>query len=97
MRGERAICSRALNWGYSSVGRAPALHVGGQEFESLYLHWGRRSYRFGGIPVYIENYIMRSKATKDDRVVIYYDGYVKGGSDAVSMTGKSSKQEGNCI
>ena len=25
-------------WGYSSVGRAPALHAGGQEFESLYLH-----------------------------------------------------------
>ena len=27
-----------LMWGYSSVGRAPALHAGGQEFESLYLH-----------------------------------------------------------
>ena len=26
------------SWGYSSVGRAPALHAGGQEFESLYLH-----------------------------------------------------------
>ncbi len=25
-------------WGYSSVGRAPALQVGGQEFDSLYLH-----------------------------------------------------------
>ena len=25
-------------WGYSSVGRAPALQAGGQEFESLYLH-----------------------------------------------------------
>ena len=25
-------------WGYSSAGRAPALHAGGQEFESLYLH-----------------------------------------------------------
>ena len=25
-------------WGYSSVGRAPALHAGGQEFESPYLH-----------------------------------------------------------
>ena len=24
--------------GYSSVGRAPALQAGGQEFESLYLH-----------------------------------------------------------
>ena len=25
-------------WGYSSAGRAPALHAGGQEFESLKLH-----------------------------------------------------------
>ena len=25
-------------WGYSSVGRAPALQAGGQEFESLRLH-----------------------------------------------------------
>ena len=27
-----------IPWGYSSVGRAPALQAGGQEFESLYLH-----------------------------------------------------------
>ena len=27
-----------LLWGYSSVGRAPALQAGGQEFESPYLH-----------------------------------------------------------
>ena len=27
-------------WGYSSVGRAPALQAGGQGFESLYLHDG---------------------------------------------------------
>ena len=26
------------SWGYSSVGRAPALQAGGQEFESPYLH-----------------------------------------------------------
>ena len=26
------------NWGCSSVGRAPALQAGGQEFESLHLH-----------------------------------------------------------
>ena len=25
-------------WGYSSVGRAPALQAGGQEFKSPYLH-----------------------------------------------------------
>ena len=28
----------ALKWGCSSVGRAPALQAGGQEFESLHLH-----------------------------------------------------------
>ena len=27
-----------LKWGRSSVGRAPALQAGGQEFESLRLH-----------------------------------------------------------
>ena len=27
-----------IKWGYSSVGRAPDLHSGGQEFESPYLH-----------------------------------------------------------
>ena len=26
-------------WGISSIGRAPALHAGGQEFESLILHF----------------------------------------------------------
>ena len=29
-------------WGYSSVGRAPALQAGGQGFESLYLHLDNR-------------------------------------------------------
>ena len=28
----------SVTWGYSSVGRAPALQAGGQEFESPYLH-----------------------------------------------------------
>ena len=27
-----------ITWGYSSVGRAPALQAGGHEFESRYLH-----------------------------------------------------------
>jgi hypothetical protein len=27
-----------IQWGYSSVGRAPALQAGGQRFESAYLH-----------------------------------------------------------
>ena len=30
-------------WGYSSVGRAPALQAGGQEFESPYLHFLSKS------------------------------------------------------
>ena len=29
-------------WGCSSVGRAPALQAGGQEFESLHLHSSER-------------------------------------------------------
>ena len=31
-------------WGYSSVGRAPALQAGGQEFDSPYLHHVRRKF-----------------------------------------------------
>ena len=31
-------------WGYSSVGRAPALQAGGQGFESLYLHYTTKYY-----------------------------------------------------
>ena len=27
-----------LEWGYSSVGRAPALQAGGQRFDPAYLH-----------------------------------------------------------
>ena len=33
-------------WGYSSVGRASALHAEGQGFESLYLHVGSVAERF---------------------------------------------------
>ena len=38
--GQSKLCSKFLKvtWGCSSVGRAPALHAGGQEFESLHLH-----------------------------------------------------------
>ena len=32
------VAARLLKWGCSSVGRAPALQAGGQEFESLHLH-----------------------------------------------------------
>ena len=27
-----------MKWGYSSAGRAPALHAGGQRFDPAYLH-----------------------------------------------------------
>ena len=33
--------SRRKLWGFSSAGRAPALHAGGQEFESPNLHHKR--------------------------------------------------------
>ena len=32
------------SWGFSSAGRAPALHAGGQEFESPILHHFRRAF-----------------------------------------------------
>ena len=35
---ERKLVAVRHSWGYSSVGRAPVLQAGGQEFESLYLH-----------------------------------------------------------
>ena len=37
--------SARLSWGCSSVGRAPALQAGGQEFESLHLHSPKRKLR----------------------------------------------------
>ena len=36
-------------WGYSSVGRAPALQAGGRGFESLCLHGGKKESERGGI------------------------------------------------
>ena len=35
---EKPITDQKLEWGFSSAGRAPALHAGGQEFESPNLH-----------------------------------------------------------
>ena len=35
---EKPITDQKLKWGFSSAGRAPALHAGGQEFESPNLH-----------------------------------------------------------
>ena len=40
----------APNWGISSAGRAPALHAGGQEFESPNLHHKIQEYI--AIPVF---------------------------------------------
>ena len=46
-------------WGCSSVGRAPALQAGGQEFESLHLHW------HGEPCMYLENRIQKTKTEKN--------------------------------
>ena len=43
-------------WGCSSVGRAPALQAGGQEFESLHLHLSDIS---DNIILYLENRILK--------------------------------------
>ena len=51
-------------WGYSSVGRAPALQAGGQEFESLYLHHEVRDNNLMEEGLYIENYIMKKDNDK---------------------------------
>ena len=42
-------------WGCSSVGRAPALQAGGQEFESLHLHL----MQFSASVMYLENRILK--------------------------------------
>ena len=43
-------------WGYSSVGRAPALQAGGHEFESRYLH--------SEVRYLLLNIILRTSGTK---------------------------------
>ena len=50
-------------WGCSSVGRAPALQAGGQEFESLHLHC-RRTYLSLMAQMYLENCIPNEKLYK---------------------------------
>ena len=37
-------------WGFSSAGRAPALHAGGQEFESPNLHHLKQTEQFKSEP-----------------------------------------------
>ena len=42
---EKPITDQKLEWGFSSAGRAPALHAGGQEFESPNLHHLKRAFK----------------------------------------------------
>ena len=49
-------------WGRSSVGRAPALQAGGQEFESLHLHLYKTDDLFVVLySMYLENHILKRK------------------------------------
>jgi hypothetical protein len=52
---EQSSHRKLLIWGFSSVGRAPALHAGGQEFESLNLHHTSGNNSLGDTPVPIPN------------------------------------------
>ena len=54
-----------LKWGRSSVGRAPALQAGGQEFESLRLHSDTKV-----SSLYLENRILKFKLNQISRVEI---------------------------
>ena len=58
-----------LSWGCSSVGRAPALQAGGQEFESLHLHLPSLTIAHGGIlmSMYLENCISETHQTVNHR------------------------------
>ena len=47
-------------WGCSSVGRAPALQAGGQEFESLHLHSPKGDITYVPWKLHIENLIQSS-------------------------------------
>ena len=50
---------RKDTWGYSSVGRAPALQAGGHEFESRYLH--SDSLESVSFPFYVFSYMEEQK------------------------------------
>ena len=57
-------------WGYSSVGRAPALQAGGQEFDSPYLHH-RVSKRCSGVePWKLNKEEMNTKQIDNEKNVI---------------------------
>ena len=52
-------------WGYSSVGRAPALQAGGHEFESRYLHLTERS------ELFLENCTLKQDEKYQDIEITY--------------------------
>ena len=56
-------------WGCSSVGRAPALQAGGQEFESLHLHLPSWTIVHDGIlmSMYLENCISETHQAVNHR------------------------------
>ena len=66
-------------WGYSSVGRAPALQAGGQEFESLYLHWFKKLNQ----REFFENYTVKENGSfseikqKKESSLLYIEIYAK--------------------
>ena len=61
------MAARFLKWGCSSVGRAPALQAGGQEFESLHLHLHVGNEKCG-----IQEACPRRARTKADRITGFH-------------------------
>ena len=61
-RKERTVKLRLLMWGCSSVGRAPALQAGGQEFESPHLHHAPRKPKYSKINIWSSNKGHRANA-----------------------------------
>jgi hypothetical protein len=53
-------------WGYSSVGRAPALQAGGHEFESHYLHHSGQE-----AAMYLENCITKQLTKHRKEIEIF--------------------------
>ena len=62
-------------WGYSSVGRAPALQAGGREFESHYLHLRVliESPQYVKAYRYLENRIQKANIEKLKNKFFNYD------------------------
>ena len=59
--------------GRSSVGRAPALQAGGQEFESLRLHC--ENYRFSQRKLFLENRIQKLYKKNNLNILIRHPRY----------------------